>query len=64
MSMEDDEPILTAPWVPEKTEGWKYVFRPAMISHVLQAQASPIFDDKCLVIEGRGFGKVHRKRQL
>ncbi|KIK96325.1 hypothetical protein PAXRUDRAFT_826087 [Paxillus rubicundulus Ve08.2h10] len=58
MSLEDDEPILTVPWVPEKSEGWKKVLRPAMISHVLQAQASPIFDDKCLVIEGRGFGKV------
>ncbi|KAF9246322.1 hypothetical protein BU15DRAFT_70423 [Melanogaster broomeanus] len=59
MSIEhDDEPVLTAPWVPDKTEEWKEILRPAMISQLLAAHSSPIFDDRCLMIEGRGFGKV------
>ncbi|KAF9227682.1 hypothetical protein BS17DRAFT_774147 [Gyrodon lividus] len=58
MSIEHDEPVLTVPWVPDRTEVWRDILRPAMISQVLAAQASPIFDDKCLMIGGRGFGKV------
>lgn len=54
----DDEPIIMVPWVPPKNHTWKDILRAVTIFQLLQAEPSPFFEDKSLVIEGRGFANV------
>lgn len=53
-----DEPIVMVPWVPPKSDTWKDILRPVTIFQLLQAESSPFFEDKSVVIEGRGFAAV------
>ena len=52
VDMDYSEPVLSPP------EAWKKILRPITIFQILQAEPSPFFEDKALVIEGRGFGYV------
>lgn len=54
----DDEPIVMVPWAPPKNATWKDILRPVTIFQLLHAESSPFFEDKSLVIEGRGFADV------
>lgn len=54
----DDEPIVMVPWVPPKNVTWKYILRAVTIFQLLHAESSPFFEDKSMVIEGRGFAAV------
>lgn len=56
--LDDEQAIVSMhPCVPLQSDAWKSV-RPVTIFQVLQAKTSSFFEDKSLVIEGRGFAAV------
>ncbi|KAH7889371.1 hypothetical protein F5I97DRAFT_518786 [Phlebopus sp. FC_14] len=53
-----EEAPVTVPWVPEPSAQWCDIVRPVTVFQIHQAEDSPFFNDKCFMIDGRGFGKV------
>lgn len=49
----DDEPIVTAHWVPPTNDSWGNILRPVTIFQVLQGESSPSSEGESLVIEGK-----------
>lgn len=54
----DDEPIVTAHWIPPTNDAWGNILHPMTIFQILQRESSPSSEDQSLVIEEKGSSDV------